>query len=129
MYSVIKMYEVNHDISANAPTLWQCCRNVGANVVSILVPTFCQHSTIDTFKHPSNIVSTSRQHGYGYGYGNFIYMLEQPKHILQLTSSEHCVNIVPMLYFAQIPTLTQHGHNVGPHWPTFKQYSGIIVRM
>ena len=78
-----------HSHSANAPTLWQQCHNVGGNVVSTLVPTLWQYSFVDTFKHPSNTVWTSKQ---------------------------HCVNIVPVLYFNQNPNIAITLANVSQHW-------------
>ena len=94
-------YGVGFMYRANAPTLCQCCHNVGANIVSTSVPVLWQRSSVDTFKCPSNVVWMSRQ---------------------------HCVNVVATLYFDQNPnvatTLSQH---CGQCWPTFRQCCVTVV--
>ena len=91
---------------ANTPILWQRCHNVGASVVSTSVTKLWQHSNVDTVKHPSNIMWTSKQ---------------------------CCVNVVPTLYFNQNPNistmLSQHWPNLANIQTMFRQRCANVVAM
>ncbi len=95
---------------ASTQLMLQCC----GNIVTILVPMLPQRlsptlwpcSFVDASKNPSNIVWTSNQ---------------------------HCVNVVPMLYFNQTPNIATMLYE---HWPLsanvgtmFRQYYVNIVPM
>ena len=91
---------------AYTPTLWQRFHNIGANAVSMSVPTLWRYSFVDTIKHPSNVVWMSRQ---------------------------CCVNIIPTLYFDQNPNiatmLSQCWLMLANFETTFRQHCVNVVAM